>query len=271
MIAETVQLFTETNKHEAVPVGSGVLISVCEARYLITAAHVISESGKLDNRFVMIEDNAVPPRGQAVWSKIPLGRSRNEDKFDIAVIRLDSDVADLLSTQHSFLDYELIGINWKSQPAESLFCFGFPASKTRAWTGSKTIRAKPYIYRSHINDEFDYVKSEFDANIHLPIHYDGMVQSKKRKGSQLAQKFHGMSGGGVWVNSLDELEQGSRLVGLMIEGPRIGGRRVLIGTHINLAIAVIQQRFCNTDLGVNLRIKEGNQIAQQTQSDSGSV
>ena len=90
-----IPLFLPQNANEFFQWGTAILYEYKKRRFLVTAAHVVDGLNG-NSELLMLSPKASLVESPDDWiiTSIPIGKTRKEDKMDIAVAILDDDTAD---------------------------------------------------------------------------------------------------------------------------------------------------------------------------------
>ena len=246
ILESTIQFFKNNPKCEPAPLGCGLLLSLEDKFFMVTVAHVIAED--YNNIFVILPDKelklgASPKYPEILkFTSLPASGNRKDDKIDIAVMELkDKVITDILVT-HKFIPLDNIEIGHNPVENPYYLSVGYPATKTKKVWNEEKILAKPYVYRTEFDPNFDLEKFGFASNSHIAIKFDGKVKSYKNNTVHNAPKLGGISGSGLWYLkdfAKPDMVKNKQLVGLIIE--RVSN--VLVATRIDLVTEYIRQHF----------------------------
>jgi hypothetical protein len=244
ILQSTVLFFHDKAKGKQSALGSGLLFSLDQKFFMITAAHVIGEKQK--EIYVILSDKEIQLGGLLLLTPIPISGKRDDDKIDIAIMHLtDSSVADLLQN-FKFIELENIGISYKKISQANYLVVGYPATKTKKVWGKDEIKSKPFVYRSKENEIFNYAKFGFSNKLHIAVKFDGKVVSTRNKNLHKAPNLHGISGCGLWYLKdfgKPSMIDNKQLVGVVIEQKKYYGHNAIIATRIDLITEAIRQQF----------------------------
>lgn len=255
ILESTIQFFYDNSKGEPAPTGSGLLISLVDRFFMLTAAHVIAED--YNNVYIILPDKELQLGGVLHFTPLPASGKREDDKIDIAVMELeDSVVADILSS-FKFITLDNIEIGHKDIQLPYYLSVGYQATKTKKVWGKAEISANPYPYQTEQEPNFDFKKFGFAPFSHMAVKFDGKVTSEKNKNVHQAPQMNGISGSGLWYLkdfAKPDMVKNKQLVGLVIERRNESGNQAIIATRIDLVTEFIRQHF-NLDISKSPTIK----------------
>ncbi|MCL9770196.1 serine protease [Flavobacterium sp. HXWNR69] len=255
ILDSTIQFFYDNAKGEPAPTGSGLLISIADRFFMLTAAHVIAED--YNSIFIILPDKELTLGGKLHFTPLPLSGKREDDKIDIAIMELeDSVVSDILSS-FKFITLDNIEIGHKVDELPYYLSVGYPATKTKKVWKQDEISAIPYPYQTEPEPKFEFEKFGFNKFSHIAVKFDGKVTSESNKSVHSAPKMNGISGSGLWYlkdfatpNMIDN----KQLVGLVIERVNTSGNQAIIATRIDLVTEFLRQHF-NLDVPKSTTVK----------------
>src|ERR1035441_5967034 len=221
-------------------IGSSTLLLVEQARFLITAAHVIDAAM---SRALLVGN----PRGfrqiggSGKLTKLPISGLRSADQDDTAVIALDEDTASFIEEANAPLPIQYTDGNNSSSPGKLYEFFGCPWRKVDS--------AKPRIFGPNIYKfkSGSVAKADYDSlglsphkHIAVELHLKKVTDGQGR--AVTAPCPEGMSGGPVWsfipINRDGQQMWTRRLAGITIEYR--SKTQTLIGVRINAALECIR-------------------------------
>ena len=125
----TLCFFSDDANEGSKPTGCGVLIKIKEEYYVITAAHVLAEH--LTTTYIIMEDNAITLGGIAISSPLPPSGTRDQDKIDLTVLKLDDASASYLLKWYTPINETQFILNHKIEHSPKYFCYGYPLTRTK--------------------------------------------------------------------------------------------------------------------------------------------
>jgi hypothetical protein len=198
--------------------GSGLFARLENRYYIITAAHVLDacESGC----FVRgAQQTGQALYGTRVVTGRPVGKTRDDDKFDIGFIRLSEDEVEGIGAT-AFLDLTYTVDGPPAEPVEVIVAVGFAARDQTV--ENETVRTKLTMFTTGPESEHAYRLAKADPRSHLLVRY-------KRKGMHFNGEYYGsapsltgLSGGGLWQVHLQQevrVDTPPALAALIVEQP----------------------------------------------------
>jgi len=229
------------------PNASGVLLNILENYFLITAGHVI-ENNDPENIGIMIKDKFFILNGIIKYVKPT--ESEQADKIDIAIWKLDNQVASDLKEKYSFLPLDKIDINHKLDSEPRYLILGYPWKNTKLDKVKMKIIGPPLTFLSNLSNPNEYKRLKYESHSNLLLNYrQKKVRNFKSGTIQQNVSPEGISGCGVWYipHFLTQpyITPEFKLVGQIIEQNK--EKTILIATRIHIVTEVIRR-----DFGINL-------------------
>lgn len=227
------------------PHATGVFIKICETHFLFTAAHVAE---KLQDQIsVGIDPNtALTLGGEWTINELKDSQKREEDKIDIAILKLDQESIDKVKKQYSFLDENQLGINHKLMELPYYTAIGFPASQNKHNKHKNQLNSKPLIYNTIPAENKMYVVMDCNISSNIIVKYSkkNMINNETNM-KVTGPDPHGMSGGGLWfvqTQLLNESENvDKKLVSILTEWS--SKKNIWISTRIDVFTEVIRKKY----------------------------
>lgn len=232
----TICFFCDGENDEVLPAGSGVFIKYKENYYVVSAAHVLAEY--YNNTFVILDDIELVIGGRIISTPMPTTGSRDDDKIDISIIRVDPSCVPQLLTRYKALDSSEIELVHQMKELTTYFSVGFPLTRTKKVWNAKEIKSIGFSYQSEPFLNYNYEKFGFSAVNNFAIKFDGEVTSATNPNDHLAPDITGISGSGVW-HFRDKTEK--KLIGIAIERIKETGHKCVIATKIDVVIKMIDE------------------------------
>ena len=244
ILESTIQFFKDNAKGEPAPTGCGLLVSLADKFFMLTAAHVIAED--YNNVFIILPNKEHKLGGILHFTPLPANGKREDDKIDIAVMELDASVVAEILSIHKFITLDNIEIGHKDVKNSYYLSVGYPATKTKKVWGKAKISAIPYPYQTELEPNFNFENFGFAPNSHIAVKFDGKVTSGKNNIIHKSPQMNGISGSGLWFLkdfAKPEMIKNRQLVGLIIERVNKSNNQALIATRIDLITEFIRQHF----------------------------
>lgn len=252
----TCQLYQTKNGNSNFPIANGcaVLFEYNSNHYCFSNAHVLADK-QLGKTFFLSNNSAVTIGGQIFYTRLPSSNRREDDTFDIALVKLKSDVVEYLKQGgYHFLKLDQILTGLKLLNNEVLLITGYPASKTKIDFRTNRLKFNPLIART-IPFSKDLKNENFLKDFHHIVEYP--ISSFKETSTaerMRAPKPHGLSGSGLWLlakNSPSHVQL--FLIGILSEYHE--NRAILVSTKIDLFIDLIRQKFDSTIQNDGIKIE----------------
>ncbi len=244
ILNSTIQFFSANKKGEPSPEASGLLITLEDRFFMVTAAHVIAEN--YNDLFIILRDKELRLGGKLHYTPLPESGKREDDKLDIAIMELeDSVVADLIQS-YRFIGLDNIEIDHKVEEFQPYLSVGYPITKTKIVWGKAEISSEPFLYQTEPDITFDYKESGFSPQTHIAVKFDGKVTSSNNPIVHKAPKMNGVSGSGIWYLKdfgTPKTLKSKQLIGIVIEKINKPNNQVLVATRIDFITEFIKQKF----------------------------
>jgi len=234
IIRHTCQFFIKSG-NELKPFGSGVFVKSENKHFILTASHVaeLLENNN-ENLFIKVDHkNYINVLGQIWMTEIEKSNS-----IDIAIIRIDEQMLPALSKPYIFLPISKFRKHDKLLNAPHYAVIGYPSINVKKENGFLETGAT--IYLTSPSKEKVYKYYGFDPKHFYILEMEGkgndLTTGNK---SKINDKFHGISGCGLWLmfthKEEKEYKVDYRLIGIMTEF-RKGKYYCLIGNKIQIVI-----------------------------------
>ena len=247
LLKSTPQLFhflAKPNNENVIPeqVASCVLFKTDNEYFLITAKHVFDNIQLSDVIILLNEGNSVRLYGEVGF----FIKANEHDNLDIAIIKLDSSIAEQLKQRYSFLHYKNIDFIHEYNETNTYMLLGFINDQTRL--KGKTFLSTPFGFLTQIKPLNKINDLGLNDIENITLKYN------RRKQGFLFDEIKqfgptdltGLSGGGIWHvrQARDKPHlQYCFLVGIMIEQLRGTNRGIVVGTKICLALEILKRYF----------------------------
>ena len=221
-------------------IGSAVLIEIEGKLFLLTAAH-ITDRQEMETLLVPGVDGLISPHGYFAHVSVSKGKTRDNDRMDIAYYRLDDDIRSELDPKLKPMHREDMAL-FESLMQGDIYSFsGFPHRKTRIH--GDTVETELFSYTGCVVDDETYRELGYDPGVHIVVKFD-RKQSYLRYGPRNIPPLpHGVSGGGIFAWRKDFVDGGDpddrRLVGIAHSYHKHNAHHYLAGTRINAFLSCI--------------------------------
>ena len=228
-------------------VGAGVFVSVRGVPFVFTAAHVLDW---FDGASIYAggHEVMVPLAVAAERTNPPLGRGREEDRIDAAVLKITNDIGTPPGIQ--FLELAQTDVREWMNPASHYLLYGYPETKTELHPEQQRVAGERLQILVPSGTDADAERAGVHRDLHVvfDIDVERMVSST---GPRAMPSPRGMSGSGVWsIRGLDDplalIE--ARLVAIFIEVPP--GSRLAVSSRICYHLELIRTAW--PELGAHL-------------------
>jgi hypothetical protein len=243
-------------------IGSATLLDFGKARFLVTAAHVHDEY--LENKVELYVGSIGPllQLPQPFLTTVVLSGDREDDRLDIAFVRLPDSLADNISKGRFFLPFTLLDVNDRYAPRAQYMFTGYPASREKTDYGNRKVKPVGFSYTGEVipPTRMPELGLHLDAHIAIEFNRDKIFDENGKPGSFPSPK--GMSGGPVWRGDGDSrlwlIESPVRLVGIGIEDPK--NQNTLVAVRIHLVLELIAKIYSDIRQFVPRRAGFTNEI-----------
>lgn len=222
--------------------GSGVLIKVGHAHFLLTVAHVTDER-QANILLIPSKTGFVNLFGLFLETKLPSSGSRNDDRSDVAVVRLPEEPVDRLHEHLIFLDHDDYDLADSTAPKDAYTIVRFPARRSETKGGFASTDQFSLSGEGVMDRRFEELGSEPHRHLIVQfrnkraVHYSTMLKTQSPHPA-------GMSGGGMfaWSKDLPKLSALAqpRLVAILTEyHPQ---KNVFVGTRLHSHLMAIHRK-----------------------------
>lgn len=244
ILKSTIQFFSNNEKGEPSATASGILVTLGDRFFMVTAAHVIAED--YNDLFIILPDKELQLGGILHSTPLPESGKREDDKIDIGVMELEDSVVTDLIQSFCFIEIDNIEIDHQVEELKPYLSVGYPATKTKKVWKKAELSAIPYPYQTEAEMTFDYEKFGFSSTTHIAVKFDGKVKSSNNPTIHKAPKLNGISGSGLWFLkdfATPKTIKNKQLIGLVIERVNKTNNQAIIATRIDLITEFIRQHF----------------------------
>lgn len=222
-------------------IGSGVLLQVAEAYFLLTAAHVTDER-RANLLLIPAKEGFVNLFGLFLESPMPSSGSRNDDKRDVAVVGLSHDLVARLHDDFLFLGHSDCDLADATNAGDVYTVVGYPARKSGIEDNAVVTDQFSLSGEGVMDRRLEQLG--LDSRRHVvvqhrmkrAVHYSTMLKSQP-------PHPEGMSGGGIfaWDKALPELSalKQPKLVGILTEYHQ--QKNVFVGSRLHAHLMAIHQ------------------------------
>lgn len=222
-------------------IGSATLLDFGKARFLVTAAHVHDEYWENKVELYVGSIGPLLELPQPFQTTVALSGDRDEDRLDIAFVRLPDSLADNISKGRFFLPFPLLDVNDRFAPQAQYMFTGYPASREKTDYGNRKVKPVGFSYAGKVipPTKMPELGLHLDAHIAIEFNREKIFDENEKPASFPSPK--GMSGGPVWRGDGNSrlwlIESPVRLVGIGIEDPK--NQNTLVAVRIHLVLEAI--------------------------------
>ena len=222
--------------------GTGVFLNVGDQYFLVTAAHVLDDN-KDSTLYIPSNQsgNLVILEG-ASFKSVADGEDRNNDRTDVGVVVLKSDLVDEIG-RDSFLPAAMTDVDDIGKQGDIYIAMGYPAQKNgKVDLVKKNFKRRPASYTANILPDEKLAAIGVHRGSHLLLSFKKR-HSRDTTGKDItAPDPYGMSGGPLWRFDIYTGQQPtSRLVGILIEWrDEVAG---ILAVRVPIVLAGIAHQF----------------------------
>jgi hypothetical protein len=229
----TIPIYRNDERDRPEQVGSCFIVHSGAHHYLVSAAHVLEEAREL---YFYI----APSQTRKLSGLLALSRwtgNREKDPIDVGVIRLTKEGLP------PYRDLKKVAVlpsylrpNDSPRDGKQYAIVGYPETKNRADTATRTVNAKAYSYRNRALAENLYATHGLSAatNIVLPLRPKKSFDSEGKHTH--FPKPQGMSGSPIWLLFDDEATDFGRVCPIVAIGTKYRKGLGIIGTDVAVAM-----------------------------------
>lgn len=238
----TTPVYWPDDRGDPETIGSATLVRLGEARFLVTAAHVLDLRHKRQLAAVA-GPGLIPVGGEVTRVFSPLAPSPAEDPVDIGIVRLGG-ASWFQLPESAFAGWFELDHSASPISRNSHLVIGYPCTKQRGLLKGHELSAYAYRVSGLESPEDTYKIVRADPQTSLLIGFE-----KRRTwgpgGRVTAPDLQGMSGGGIWRfgRYLTYATEPARLSAVIVEWHRTGRHKYVMGTRIRPIIAAIADRY----------------------------
>lgn len=189
VLERTVGIYGSTVDGNPVLYGTGILLQIADAPFLVTASHVAKDLDGLDIRLDPCGERATFVRLGATTIR----RTQDESEYDFAYARLSGNAADELRAQRK----KFVRLDSVDDAKPGWYCVvGFPRETTRLITQEKCITTEPVMFETHLYEGSP--PEPHTPGVSITLKYDGNTIVCARGERPRIPDLHGISGCGIW-------------------------------------------------------------------------
>ena len=196
----TCQLLIKGGQYKFSPWGSGVLVQINKDYYIFTVAHVTEKIDETNLLYILTTKGITPIEGE--FRETDLSHDEN---IDVAFIRLEKELTEILKQSYEFLPSAKIELNHKTEYTTQYLTLGFPEKNIKFDKETHTIKTGSSTFLHKLMKDKVYEKYKLDKSLHFIVDYAGkgfdMVSDIKKP---IIRRPHGMSGCGLWYISINQ-------------------------------------------------------------------
>lgn len=227
-------------------IGTCILLSIGQKKYLLTAAHII-EQNEHSSLYIGGKDKLVLVEGDFNCTNKPNG-CRDKDHYDFAWLELSSTFSTRVG-ELRFISKESILQNQESTKGHLYLALGYPNSKNKKFDNrNKSIKPRLFKYSSIATEEPELCNElDISGNDHLFLDYNAKYSRDSNGFKTHSISPTGISGGAlIDMGNISKPEQikidaqcNGLLVGMLIENHR--KHNVMCAVKIGLIVNKIEK------------------------------
>lgn len=242
VLTVTAPIVQEDARGELELVGSSVLISFAEARFLVTANHVLSRRQN-NTLFVGVSPEIVEVTGQSIALCTTGAQSETEDHVDIGIVRLEGEAWASVSSR-SFASWPELDVRPPVLARQSYALTGFPYSYNKKMVEHLRLNAIAYKAIGLECTEVAYQCVGRNPTTNLMVGFDRNAMWGEQ-GIKTAPDLYGVSGSGLWRfgRRVRDATSAPLLSAIAIEWQKKGRNRHVLGTRMPVVIEAMVNTY----------------------------
>jgi hypothetical protein len=238
----TAPIFQENSRGEPELIGSSVLISLAEVRFLVTASHVLKRraGGAL---LVGVSPEILPIVGQVTTLRTLNAQSEDQDHIDIGIVRLEGGSWGAVATS-SFASWNELDVGAPVLVRHSYALVGFPYSYNKQVIEGDRMKSVAYRMIGLECTEEAYLSVGRNPNTNVMVGFDRDATWGEH-GMRTAPDLYGASGSGLWRfgRRVRNATSAPLLSAVAIEWQKKGQHRHVLGTRIPVVIHALTDEY----------------------------
>lgn len=221
--------------------GSGVLVEIGNAHFLLSAAHVTERRHK-HALFAPSKDGFTNIFGRFLETALPKSGSRHDDTIDVGCVRLDPKVVGNLHSDFQFLDATDCDLHDVTAPGDMYTVIGWPARKSKR--DGASLYTEMFSLSGDGVMDFRFERLNRSPLTHL------LVQHRFKRSTNFSNMLRtqpphpeGMSGCGIfaWPKDLRDMKSLAqpKLVSILTEYHQ--EHNVFVGTRLSVHLNIIHR------------------------------
>jgi len=237
----TVPIYQEAPPKDPTLVGSGVLVTLADDRFLLTARHVLNwrAHGQL---VVGISPEYAGVQGTMWRISADGAQNDSEDYIDLGIVQLRGGLWDTLPLER-FCSWNEFDLNPPIMATHTFGMLGFPVSKNRRPIDGDRIKSHALPIAGLECEEETYRAEGRNPITNLMVGYDQKTMSGA-EGMRAAPALNGASGGGMWRfgRKMRKATNAPLLSAIFIECHK-ARHKYIFGTRIQVVIHAMSERM----------------------------
>jgi hypothetical protein len=241
-----VPIYTQDDRARPELFASGLLVDEAGTTFIATAAHVLDALREERPLYIYVEPKVMLRlQGKLFVTEPEPGGSRDDDEFDVGVLRLDKQFAP------PYPGVEKVGLPIGHLKPRALprqrkqyFVIGYPSSKSVVSHARRKVVSKPYCNVGRSATPEAYMKLGISPDSNVVLEFDRRRVRGRGTGPQAFPEPAGMSGSPVWLLWDDEGPNDrtkTEVVAILTMHKRTS--KVLVATDVAVVLEMIRELF----------------------------
>ena len=258
----TAPIYRPDERRRPEAIGSAVLLALGDARFLVTAGHVLDLAGERP-WVVPAGDQLLNVHGQGYRLFLSGATALRDDSVDIGTIRLAGE-AWSSAPSTAFASWPELDLVEAVMTRNAFGLVGYPSAKQRHSVKGTTLAAQAYQFAGLEAPQDVYRAEGINPAVNLIVGFN-----KRRtlgpNGPVTAPDLFGVSGAGLWRfgRFLRHATLAARLSGIVIEWRRSGRNKYVMATRIRPIIAKLADRYPDVEEFVNRQTHAGHKEVRE--------
>jgi len=238
LATHTCQIFEQGKPSGMKPYGSGVMVILNEAYFLLTASHVVEDWSDEHQLYIKSRRGYISIVG--TMSQTDIAKSEG---VDLAFIKLDQEILPEIEAGYKFLPISKFRKHVNLLDAAQYCVIGYPEiNKKNDAKGVMQTGTSVYFMAPSKQNVYDYYNLK--RRNHISLEFKGKGMDVRTGESKKLQGHHyGLSGCGLWLILITKNHEGYfydyRLIGIMTDFRR-GKYDCLFGNHIDFILQALK-------------------------------
>jgi len=234
--------FWDSVREHPEQIGTGIFVVLGENAYLLTAGHVVDYRAH-GSLCVPSGNGIIALKGGVGGNALPPDAIRQNDKFDVAYVRLDDETRAQLHPSFVPIARKHVDLEGYVAPGTPCSIGGYPLTQARRTESS--YQSATYSYIGFSADHETYTRLGYDPSVHIIVQYRIKKSVFPEGDRTIPPHPRGLSGGGIFqlhpASFLDLQRTPRTLIGSM--HTYLKRENCFVGTRTPGHLLLIQQRF----------------------------